>query len=1409
MKMNKTLMSRRSVIKAMSSFLSLVLTANAGLSLLTENVFAADGYITYSGNTVTTTSSLNDNGSEDFYLVDLNGGIKVSKSRTTEENAVSISQNCNFVINKCCTLSQHTDYTFGNIQLQGGSATLASATLKINSGTTVTIKGSISGTGNNEILNYATCKVNEFNASYLESYGVKAFNNGKAWPSGKGVYGTGILEANNVYIGSSIYQDVEGSSIKVSNIFQKDNMDINAVVIAKPTTTIISTGGTFTLQVGNVTKEITGAVNGTAFEVLGSPKVLVYDNTVYLYTDIENNGFEVFYLRNSNGNLVISQSRDNDSDAVVINDGCNFDIKNCCLLDVFTNYHFGHVHLEGGISNGISYATFNVGSGYSVTINGRFSGNQSTKITNNGTINISEFYESDLKAGGINIFDNRGMISTDVVYLDSDIYTDTSDSEIFAHKRVFVTNKDVNAKISVEPNTSIYAENSSFLLGLFSAEKFVDRDVLNGSYTHAEDLFDDPDIMLFSIPDVIYGTDYDFSDRVSTDPGYDRSKVYLQYSKDGSSTLDYKPEAPGSYYVRAVAPDNGTYLSDETYWQLFNIYYLPLNSLYPSGAPYFTVSGTVNGKYIPEDLVLTAPDGILIGCPALPGFKNYSTSVTLTEDDLCIDGHINESLEIVFVRTSDGATTDGIAISSLISGIGEYVFDHSDPHFDAYIVDSEGGLRETSIDEEGAVIVADELKISVSDANLKSVILNVDGTETDLSDKIENGLCDITLYGAVAKTKSVTITAKDYADRVSKTQFTLYHEPVDPELKVTLPDVIYVGDDYTPEIITNSDGKITVDYSNADGSLESTEPFKYAGTYRLYVTTAATAFYNAASYETEYTILKRTPSATVSAADIFVGGTVKPVVTSTSDGKASASFEYKVSGAPDTSYSSEAPTAAGRYTVRATIPATDRYLTITCTSDFTIKKFDVPATVSAEDIFVNGTVKPVVSTESDGVPAFEYKLSTAPDTAYSSEAPSAAGTYTVRATIPETDSYLAITCTSDFTIKKFAVEAEVSVEDIFVGGTVAPVVTTESNGKNSAAFEYKLSTDPESEYSSAVPSAAGTYSVRARIPETDEYESITCTSEFTIKLNKVTLMELTIKDFYVGQTVDIEYKSNSDGKMSVMYKRSDAPNSAYTSVAPTDPGKYTARATVPATDIYESASCTTEFSITYLEAPQPAYIPTGKEGNNDYFTSDVTLKAPDGYKISATYGENYAPSIPYTEGLEKIYLKRDDGALTAAITITNKPKIDKSAPTLTSSTGDLNEGDVIYAASMDVDVSDLNLTSITVNGEKVDLKSLKGKKLTLSSGMGTADYKITAEDVAGNITTIDFTLKAEWLENKVILPGVALPLAEDESYTLDSGSWTVTMNDADGNIVEDTTVYNGDMPVYVNAGGDYTFTKVN
>ena len=96
----------------------------------------------------------------------------------------------------------------------------------------------------------------------------------------------------------------------------------------------------------------------------------------------------------------------------------------------------------------------------------------------------------------------------------------------------------------------------------------------------------------------------------------------------------------------------------------------------------------------------------------------------------------------------------------------------------------------------------------------------------------------------------------------------------------------------------------------------------------------------------------------------------------------------------------------------------------------------------------------------------------------------------------------------------------------------------------------------------------------------------------------------------------------------------------------------------------------------------------------------------------------------------------------------------------------------MYASDFILNVSDPNLRSLKVNGETVDLKNYKdGYTLTLNPGYGSQTYKIMAEDEAGNVTTIEFTLKAEWLKDKVIIPDVVLPLEGNESYNLGDGYW--------------------------------------
>ena len=628
---------------------------------------------------------------------------------------------------------------------------------------------------------------------------------------------------------------------------------------------------------------------------------------------------------------------------------------------------------------------------------------------------------------------------------------------------------------------------------------------------------------------------------------------------------------------------------------------------------------------------------------------------------------------------------------------------------------------------------------------------------------------------------------------------------------VTAED-IHVGETVNPLVSSVSGGTYTLEYklSTASDTEYSTTVPTAAGTYTVRATIAETASYLSTTATDTFTISKNETTATVSVADITVGNEPEPVVSTVSDGKYLATFQYKTAGADDSTYTDTVPTAAGTYTVKASIPETGTYLALTATGTFTISKNVATSEVYVDDIVVGGIIYPDITTNSDGTATVEYKAFDADDSAYSTTLPYVEGKYTVRVTIPETAKYFATSCTSDFTISKSAVTATVYVESIYVGGEVKPVISTVSNGKEDTVFEYKTAGADDSTYTETVPSAAGTYTVRATVPATVEYIEIVCYDSFTIYLNPVAMEKFKIENYYVGQTPDPEFACTSNGDVTFEYKPKNADDSEYTTDEPTKEGIYTARATVAETSVYAAASFITDFRVSYLNAPGTAFTPEGTEGKNGYFKSDVELTAPEGYLISTSENGDYKKSIPYTEGMDTIYLKRDDGAMTSSIAITNKPKIDKVAPEFQPSTA-IPQNDVLFTPGITLKIDDQNLKSLTLNGEPVDLSTITDNTLTLSPGWGVLKVDIVAEDIAGNVSRISFILKAEWLELGTIPADQLVPLDNNTEYNLAKGQWQVIKGnpeDKDFKTEADPTIYNGNMPVYVKEGGNYTVTQV-
>ena len=83
------------------------------------------------------------------------------------------------------------------------------------------------------------------------------------------------------------------------------------------------------------------------------------------------------------------------------------------------------------------------------------------------------------------------------------------------------------------------------------------------------------------------------------------------------------------------------------------------------------------------------------------------------------------------------------------------------------------------------------------------------------------------------------------------------------------------------------------------------------------------------------------------------GATANTPTVSGNEGSGAVTFEYKKKGAADDSYSTDVPTDAGEYTVRATVAETDDYVDGTATADFTIAK--AAATISYETASVSKT----------------------------------------------------------------------------------------------------------------------------------------------------------------------------------------------------------------------------------------------------------------------------------------------------------------------------------------------------------------------------------------------------------------------------------------------------------------------
>ncbi len=936
---------------------------------------------------------------------------------------------------------------------------------------------------------------------------------------------------------------------------------------------------------------------------------------------------------------------------------------------------------------------------------------------------------------------------------------------------------------------NIKDENGKDLKNLLKEEVFLTPVINNGKPVYLGTTFNENNMSVIATGEKDQEIDLD-----------DLGKITYSY-KSTYGAPPYQTGLPGTdsigeYYIYATMEENDYYVdSVGNYAKTMEVEFLELSDDDKIlGDDYLKVTGGLeNDYYVAGEMILEPKTKYRVSTDGV----NYDYSVSVSKDDLN-PGYFT----IRFKDASTGATTNAVDISTAIPSLcairDSLIVDKYDPVMASSTLD---GVAVTLADDD--TVVGRKLSFKITDEYLDEVELN------GVTQKVSGGQSTFDYEVKPGATNDIAIYAGDLAGRGYELYFHATFKKYAVEATVAVDDV-NVGEDYTPTITTASDGKSKTIYeyklAGAEDSAYSTAKPTAAGEYKVRATVPATDKYEKIVCDNTFKISRFTPeTAEVAVADCYIGEDFIPVLTTDSDGKENAVFEYK-SDADDSIYSTEKPTEAGKYTVRVTIPQTAKYEKAVCYATFNIKKI-VPgeSMVTVADCYIDDDYEPVLTTDSAGASdaEFVYKVSGADDSTYTTEKPTAAGVYVVKATVPATATYDKITCYDTFTIsKKIPKVAMVNVKNTIVGEDYEPVVTTDSDGKAETIFLFKLSGADDSAYTDEKPTAGGNYNVKAVIPETDTYQSKSCIGSFSISKKTVEYLTVSMSDAIVGTAYSptLIHGEYDGGEAVIEFKPAGTPDTAYSEERPLKAGDYVVRATLAATDAYYAKSGIAEFSIAYLTAPEVPFTIEGITGKNEYYKSDVNLAAPIGYGISTEYLGTYRDSVQYTEGLTQIYLKRNDGALTDAIDIGRTFKIDKELPAITAVSGDPlpEDGSSIYADKYTIKISDDHLTSVTLDGNKVDIVN-GAADIVLDSKDKTKEFVIIAEDEAGNKLSFRVTLMATWLIDKVIPANSELDLIAEEEYNLSEGQWVVS---------NDTTVYNGNVSIYVSEDGTYTFTKV-
>ncbi len=288
-----------------------------------------------------------------------------------------------------------------------------------------------------------------------------------------------------------------------------------------------------------------------------------------------------------------------------------------------------------------------------------------------------------------------------------------------------------------------------------------------------------------------------------------------------------------------------------------------------------------------------------------------------------------------------------------------------------------------------------------------------------------------------------------------------------------------------------------------------------------------------------------------------------------------------------------------------------------------------------------------------------------------------AGTYTASV------SAGGATAQSSWTISKADITPSVTMNGWTYGANANSPSVSGNTGNGTVTYKYKVSTAADNTYSTTKPSNAGTYTVKAEIVETTNYNSGTATTNFTISkatnpLTFISTQSLSKTFSTSSQTVALTAATSGQGTMS--YAINSQKNSSNTTVsyfslsgttlnvaANTPAGTYTlvVRATAAGDSNYNSGTKDSTVTVEINNASMNSEVSASDyTGTYDAAAHGITVKAPSDatvrYRIASSEDYYLTTNPTFTDaGIYTVYYqvtKPNYAAVTGSATVQINPK---------------------------------------------------------------------------------------------------------------------------------------------------------